>query len=409
MQKKKIAFVELYYHSEVLRTYLGLVAEVADYEVIVLSKESVLTDIEPSLLEANNIQYFVKPETTPIPDFIMAHLTRLNTCSSVFFLTIDSAFRFFATVPICAKKFLIVHAAYSVLQPLQHLAWQLDWRFWARLFKKMILEQESVYVKKMIQNMDVLVFGSHTVQEFIVKKELLPTAKKLFSLPFTYHETKLETPNPKLETRNPKLETRNPKLEAPNPKLETILTITGTVEQNRRDYEVVFQALRQCTFKTAVRLVLLGRAKGKEGNTVINQFKRLENEYFKLEYFTEMIPQAIFDKKCMETDFFILPFTETVHFSIYKELGSKTAVSGGIGDVIRYGVPAFVPSYYEIEANLKEMITSFENDNDLAQQLTTWVEDKNYVEKKENASILLENYSQKALQQRFCFLEAIKL
>ncbi len=388
MQKKKIAFVELYYHSEVLRTYLGLVAEVADYEVIVLSKKSVLTDIEPSLLKASNIQYFVKPETTPIPDFIMAHLTRLNTCSSVFFLTIDSAFRFFATVPICAKKFLIVHAAYSVLQPLQHLAWQLDWRFWARLFKKMILEQESVYVKKMIQNMDVLVFGSHTVQEFIVKKELLPTAKKLFSLPFTYHETKPETRNPKLET---------------------ILTITGTVEQNRRDYEVVFQALRQCTFKTAVRVVLLGRAKGKEGDTVINQFKRLENEYFKLEYFTEMIPQAIFDKKCMETDFFILPFTETVHFSIYKELGSKTAVSGGVGDVIRYGVPAFVPSYYEIEANLKEMITSFENVNDLAQQLTTWVEDKNYVEKKENASILLENYSQKALQQRFCFLEAIKL
>jgi hypothetical protein len=418
LQKKKIALVELYYHSEVLRTYLGLVAEVADYEVIVLSKASVLADIDESLLHASNIQYFIKPDATRISDFITTHLTLLNSCSSVLFLTLDSEFRFFSKLKLTPKKFLVVHAAYSVLQPLQHLAWQWDWRFWARLCKKIILEQESRYVKKMIGNMDALIFGSSTVEDFILKNKLLSKEKTIFSLPFTYYETrnpkletrnfKLETRNSKLETRNFKLETRNSKPETRNLKLETqnskpeiTITITGTVEQNRRDYEVVFQAFQKCTFKTPVRLILLGRAKGKEGQKVINKFKSLENTYFKLDYFTEMIPQETFDARCAETDFFILPFTAKINFSIYEEIGGKTAVSGGVGDVIRYGVPGFVPIYYDIEPELTEMITPFENADDLAQQLMTWIADKNYVEKKEKSSILLQHYSKKALQQQF--------
>ena len=65
-----------------------------------------------------------------------------------------------------------------------------------------------------------------------------------------------------------------------------------------------------------------------------------------IKYFKEKVVQDEFDQWMSKADLLYCPVkTESEFFSV-KEIYGKTKISGNIGDAIKYGKPAILPSTY---------------------------------------------------------------
>lgn len=124
-----------------------------------------------------------------------------------------------------------------------------------------------------------------------------------------------------------------------------IIVIPGAVSQERRDYFNLIESFRDLEIKLKngdlkienklVEIVFLGKAKEKE----LVWLKDLEKslEYINLIYFTEKVPQNIFDEWMQKADVLWCPVQKETEFFSNKEFYGKTKMSGNIGDAIKYG------------------------------------------------------------------------
>ena len=127
------------------------------------------------------------------------------------------------------------------------------------------------------------------------------------------------------------------------------IVIPGAVSQQRRDYKKVLQELTSWQKQESERLIqiiFLGKAQGKE----LKWLKDLESEQFKnssIHYFTEKVPQNIFDEWMNKADVLWCPIQSETEFFSNKEFYGTTKMSGNIGDAIKYGKMAFFPQNYQ--------------------------------------------------------------
>ena len=159
----------------------------------------------------------------------------------------------------------------------------------------------------------------------------------------------------------------------------TIL-IPGAVSQERRDYKKVlgklgklgwnnksaendaeFEKLRRSdkfvendfaeeassvgATSQKVQVVFLGKAKGKELHW-LQKFEKVLPENLTIKYFTEKVPQPLFDEWMNNADVLWCPILSETEFFSQKEIYGKTKMSGNIGDAIKYGKIAVFPEKY---------------------------------------------------------------
>jgi hypothetical protein len=117
-----------------------------------------------------------------------------------------------------------------------------------------------------------------------------------------------------------------------------IIVIPGTVSQNRRDYLRLIKSIKSFNRTHYFQFIFLGKASGKE----LSWLKDFEKNQ-SIKYFTEKIPQHIFDEWMQKADFLWCPIQDETEFFSQKEFYGKTKMSGNIGDAIKYGKRAFFP------------------------------------------------------------------
>lgn len=126
------------------------------------------------------------------------------------------------------------------------------------------------------------------------------------------------------------------------------LVIPGAVSQSRRDYRHVLKKLEELRHKNLnqkIRIVLLGKIQGEELSW-FHSFDELSLQNIELEYFTEKVPQEVFDFWMNNADVLWCPIQNETEFFSTKEIYGKTKMTGNIGDAIKYGKPAVFPSSY---------------------------------------------------------------
>ena len=130
------------------------------------------------------------------------------------------------------------------------------------------------------------------------------------------------------------------------PKNETYtIVVPGEVSQKRRDYfELIIKLFNQHLEKN-INLILLGKARGKELFFV----KDVEEQLFEnisIKYFTEKVPQDVFDDYMQKADILWCPIQQETEFFSQKEIYGITKMSGNIGDAVKFGKSAIFPENY---------------------------------------------------------------
>jgi hypothetical protein len=130
------------------------------------------------------------------------------------------------------------------------------------------------------------------------------------------------------------------------PKNETYtIVIPGAVSQKRRDYEKVLNQIKRFTKNSHYQFIFLGKASGKELEMLQN-FEKNKPKNISIKYFTEKVPQNVFDDYMQKADILWCPIQQETEFFSQKEIYGVTKMSGNIGDAIKYGKLAIFPENY---------------------------------------------------------------
>ena len=161
-----------------------------------------------------------------------------------------------------------------------------------------------------------------------------------------------------------------------------IIVIPGTVSQDRRDYLHLVKSIKSFNENHHFQFIFLGKATGKE----LSWLKELEKNQ-SVKYFTEKVPQHIFDEWMQKADVLWCPIQKETEFFSQKEFYGKTKMSGNIGDAIKYGKMAVFPKYFP---NSQAFIVS--ETDDVEKQFLAIKTQKNYnFQEKFNKEKVLEN------------------
>lgn len=125
---------------------------------------------------------------------------------------------------------------------------------------------------------------------------------------------------------------------------EKMVVIPGAVSQYRRDYQRVFKKIKTIE-NLKLNVVFLGKAVGNE----LLVLKSLEgkNPNVKLTYFTEKVPQNLFDEYMKKADVLWCPVQQETEFFSVREFYGLTKMTGNIRDAVKYGKPAIFPQNYK--------------------------------------------------------------
>ena len=149
---------------------------------------------------------------------------------------------------------------------------------------------------------------------------------------------------------------------------EITVVVPGAVSQQRRDYNHVFQELREIQ-NSKLKVIFLGKVSGSE-LSLLQKLDSEKNPNFELVYFTEKVPQSIFDEWMRKADVLWCPVQQETEFFSVKEVYGSTKMTGNIRDAIKYGKPAIFPKNYtsnsafiflesdDLEAQLQSMKNS---------------------------------------------------
>ena len=314
---KKIAYIELDTHAEIALNFMELMNDSKVFSVDYYFSEKILKTL--GLQETDNIKK-VSAEN------ILQNLSQYQLPNTKYDLVlIGTVHRYFNVFEKVAEKFntsIICHNFNFVKASnfdLLSSVFKEDFQYRLKLLlKEGLLRKSKVYQKA--KNLLVLDRG---FENFVRKPLVYAQPDKYKFLPIFY--TKF--------------------LEKPNHPIFTIV-IPGAVSQKRRDYERVLKSIKN--FRFPFEIIFLGKASGKELEMLqdFDSSALLRMPNISIKYFTEKVPQDVFDHYMQKADILWCPIQQETEFFSQKEIYGVTKMSGNIGDAIKYGKLAIFPENY---------------------------------------------------------------
>ena len=150
------------------------------------------------------------------------------------------------------------------------------------------------------------------------------------------------------------------------------IVIPGAVSQKRRNYDKIIKELKNLELNfdnyefrrnetfvennlqekessvgttQNLEIIFLGKAQGKELEMLQN-FEQNKPENIFIKYFTEKVPQDVFDNFVQKADVLWCPIQQETEFFSQKEIYGTTKMSGNIGDAVKFGKLAVFPENY---------------------------------------------------------------
>ena len=324
---KKIAYIELDTHAEIALNFMELMNDSKVFSVDYYFSEKILKTL--GLQETENIK-----KATP------ENLIQQLSTDNYQLIIIGTVHRYFNVFEKVAEKFntsIICHNLNFVKASNFNLLISIfkeDFKYRLKLLLKEGLLRKS-YVYKKAKNLLVL-------DENLAKENYN-------NLPIFY--TKF--------------------FEKPDNETFTIV-IPGAVSQKRRNYDKIIKELKNLELNfdnyefrrnetfvennlqekessvgttQNLEIIFLGKAQGNELE-ILQNFEQNKPENISIKYFTEKVPQNIFDDYMQKADILWCPIQQETEFFSQKEIYGVTKMSGNIGDAIKFGKLAIFPENY---------------------------------------------------------------
>ena len=302
---KKIAYIELDTHAEIALNFMELMNDSKVFSVDYYFSEKIL-------------RFFGFAQNDKLPENIKnatpENLIQQLSTDNYQLIIIGTVHRYFNVFEKVAEKFntsIICHnlnfvkvANFDLLSSI----FKEDYQFRLKLLlKEGLLRKSNVYKKA--KNLLVLDRGFDSAQ---------PDKYKFLPIFYTKFSGKSEN-----ETYT--------------------IVIPGAVSQKRRDYERVLKSIKNFRFPSEI--IFLGKASGKELE-MLQDFEQSKPENISIKYFTEKVPQDVFDDYMQKADVLWCPIQQETEFFSQKEIYGFTKMSGNIGDAIKFGKLAVFPENY---------------------------------------------------------------
>lgn len=302
---KKIAYIELDTHAEIAMNFMELMNDSAAFSVDYYFSEKILRFF--GFAHNDKLPENIKKAT---PENLIQQLSTDNYQ----LIIIGTVHRYFNVFEKIAEKFntsIICHNLNFVKASnfdLLSSIFKEDFQYRLKLLlKEGLLRKSNVYQKA--KNLLVLDRGFDSAQ---------PDKYKF--LPIFYTKFSENSDNP----------------------IFTIV-IPGAVSQKRRDYERVLKSIKNFRFPSEI--IFLGKASGKELE-MLQDFEQSKPENISIKYFTEKVPQDVFDDYMQKADVLWCPIQQETEFFSQKEIYGFTKMSGNIGDAIKFRKLAVFPENY---------------------------------------------------------------
>lgn len=302
---KKIAYIELDTHAEIALNFMELMNDSKAFSVDYYFSEKIL-------------RFFGFAQNVKLPENIKKatpeNLIQQLSTDNYQLIIIGTVHRYFNVFEKIAEKFntsIICHNLNFVKASnfdLLSSIFKEDFQYRLKLLlKEGLLRKSNVYQKA--KNLLVLDRGFDSAQ---------PDKYKFLPIFFTKFSEKSDNP------------------------VFTIV-IPGAVSQKRRDYEKVLKSIIK--FHFPFEIIFLGKASGKELEMLQN-FEQSKPENISIKYFTEKVPQDVFDDYMQKADILWCPIQQETEFFSQKEIYGFTKMSGNIGDAIKFRKLAVFPENY---------------------------------------------------------------
>ena len=328
---KKIAYIELDTHAEIARNFTELMKDSKEFLVDYYYSEKIITQ-------------FKSDESTI---FLSENTELLNQLSQKKYdlIIIGTVHRYFNLFKEITQKYntsVIVHNLnFTKISRLQ---------LFKNIFKKDFTYRLKLWLKEDLRSAPDVFKGAKNL--LVLDKSLIK--EKFKYLPVFFNEFQ-ETVDSKGFT----------------------IVIPGAVSQERRDYLKVFKQLKNLNDNSkgkefAIRIVFLGKAADIELRR-LKDLKQRTSHPISIKYFTEKVPQNLFDEWMNKSDYLWCPVQNETQFLSNKEIYGKTKMSGNIGDAIKYGKMAVFP----VDKSLNYPFLIPQNDS-LKQQILDFQESSGY-------------------------------
>ena len=381
--QKKIALIELHHHSEVLRTFAQLFLAL-NWQICILTNEQVRADLYE--LSGAPILWSLQKKGEKSAAFIQRQQTIVDDCQLAIFVTLVSEFSTLQTPikSLTPKTILIIHNGNTFFAAPANLSISPTFPQIGKDLAKMIffyLAGQNRKRQAMLKAFDYLSLAAPSMMDHFYKqqKSSFRNYQYIPPLPFAFFEGLPEARN--------------------NSTIR--IAIPGTLREEGRDYHKVLHAFQQLApeLETPVQLIFLGGAQSAYAQQLISKFQAIEQEHFKIKYTNQFIAQKDFDAQLRTIDFLILPLTKSYRLGIIREEYGHTNISGGINDMIRFGIPALISGNYPLTPALQQMTAAYDTTADLRDLLLQWLTQKDFQVIRDKAPQLLAPYRKEVVAE----------
>ncbi|NMT65302.1 hypothetical protein [Marinobacter orientalis] len=360
-----IVIIELHHHSELIQNLIR-VLDLERFEMSLITVPEVLEKVDVVWAdEADWLSAFCKGEDETVVSFIERMRPVFESADLLYFNTVRHFWDELCNIPFSAPAIIRIHNAHADLAPASHFDRPLL-KFpaiFSHVLRRVWIAGEWRQRTRFFSHISYFMFPNQAITDYVSEQGWVSKGRILPPvMPFGF-----------LGDRD------HPVKKAQRERVT--IAITGKVTNAKKDYHLVYQALKQCISKLKVplRLVLLGKAADRQAARIVADFKSLESGKFSLDYSNNYVSSDEFDKKVFDVDFLLAPIKVQTHFRKYREVYGKSKMSGIENDILLYRKPSLVTSGYVISGDIDKAVEYFEpTPESLAESLISWVNHGEY-------------------------------
>ncbi len=375
-----IALIEFQRHSEVLRSVSKILLFQRN-KIKIFCSLIVKEDLY-ELLECKNIEWHVFSIGLSKRNFFQNNKEKLNSCEVHLFTTMLNGHLAYKTMNFKAKSILIIHNANTYLNPSTHINPAFSAKDILKYIRFFIIDQKNIY-QEFVSTFDEIAFSSDEIKNHFHThySELLKRIKVRNTIPLAIYEGFQFSE----------------KQDAFN------IVVPGTIRNEGKNYEMLLYAFQniQSQLNIKVTLCLLGNANNKFGKLLLNKFSTLDSKFLKLKSYNEILDQRTYDSHLRKANLIILPLKQNFKVGIINEQYGLTNISGGVNDMIRFGIPGILPKFYPLPSAVESLVSRYENQEELEKVLLTKIHEMDYFEKRRDFAKKLEHLSIENLAKNF--------
>ncbi|MBK8701215.1 MAG: glycosyltransferase [Saprospiraceae bacterium] len=331
---KKIVILELARHFEVARAYTDICLA-AGFEVHLMIPDTSSTYLLHLYAGEERVTSSLWNTSTKMEEFLNQCHPIFNSADLVICCTHENLNGELIHKSWNSLSLLVIHDANNYFDPWRYLNWAGGPLAWAKM-AKYVYKGYFKKRKKSALAYDQLILPVQ-ISASLQKKSFHPS---ISYLPFLWNEEVAQGSS----------------------EGQFHIVIPGTVNMRSRDYDFVlevFEDLLKKDLNSDLTLTLLGKVQGKKEAAIIRALRSLQNTRFKVNIFEGLVDQQTFDDAMKTADLLFLPLQNEWVYGVVREIGGETCLSGNVGDMVRYGLPALLPESYTLPPELEDLVLRY--------------------------------------------------